>query len=72
MRYLKLSVEGMHCDACARNLEITLQNEPGVRAATVEFEASEARILYDPGVVTETLLVAAAARLGYRVAARAL
>ncbi|EQD58387.1 MAG: heavy-metal-associated domain-containing protein [Steroidobacteraceae bacterium] len=70
MKYVKLRLEGMHCDACARNLEITLQSEPGVRAATVEFETSEARILYNPQVVTENLLIEATARLGFRVVAR--
>lgn len=69
MRYLILRVEGMTCDACARNLEMILEAEPGVRMASVEFESGEARLLYDPRTVTEAQVIAATARLGYRVAA---
>ena len=72
MRILNLAVAGMHCDACARDLQNALAAQPGVREATVDFDAGEARIFYDPAEVTEAELVSETARLGYRVTVRAL
>ncbi len=72
MRILNLAVAGMHCDACARDLQNALAAQPGVREATVDFDAGEARIVYDPAEVTDAELVAETARLGYRVTVRAL
>ena len=72
MRILKLAVVGMRCEVCARNLQNALAGQVGVREATVDSDAGEARIFYDPAAVTEAKLVAETTRLAYRVTLRAI
>ena len=46
-----LPVSGMTCTACARTIERTLTNTPGVERAHVNFATSTATVEYDPGRV---------------------
>lgn len=59
-----LSVEGMHCDGCARALERRLMGTDGVDSAVVDFSASRATVMgdIDRGRVRELIQDA-----GYRV-----
>lgn len=63
-----LKIDGMHCDGCARTIEVLVSMEPGVRKTTVSFETREARILFDPQAGTEDQLAAAIRKAGYSVA----
>lgn len=63
-------IDGMHCDGCARTIEVLVSTEPGVRKATVSFETREARILFDPQVRNEDQLAAAIRKAGYSVASQ--
>ena len=60
----------MHCDGCARIIQSLLEKKSGVRAATVSFKESEARVLYEAKTVAEDQLVAAIEKAGYRVAGK--
>lgn len=60
-----LSVEGMHCDGCARTIEALLGRIPGVRKAEASFEEHRARVLHDEGAVREADLLAAVAKGGF-------
>ncbi len=70
MNTAKFKVQGMHCDGCARIIQSLLEKKSGVRAASVSFKESEARILYDTKIVAEKQLVAAIEKAGYRVAGK--
>lgn len=61
------SIEGMHCNGCARTIEALVGGKSGVHKVEVSFEAGTARVLFDPKVVTEESLVAAIENPGYRV-----
>jgi cation-transporting ATPase V/Cu+-exporting ATPase len=52
---LRFDVEGMRCAACARRVEETLSEQPGVRDASVNFAIAEARVVATPGVDVEAL-----------------
>ncbi len=67
MSEVLFQVEGMHCDGCARTLQILLEREPGVKRASVSFDQACARVVYDPAMVGKPELVAALERPGYRV-----
>ncbi len=60
-----LTIEGMHCDACAQRVQRVLEREAGVRAAEVSFGAGEARVDYDERVIRPARLEAAVAQAGY-------
>ena len=70
MKTATFTIEGMHCEACARTVKALLETEPGVKNAEVAFEASTARILFDPNIVGEDRLVAKIEKPGYRVTGR--
>lgn len=66
MKTAILSIDGMHCGGCATNVSALLRLQPGVQAAEASFADAQARVLYDPGSTTETALVAAVEKLGYK------
>ena len=70
MKTTTFKIEGMHCDGCAFTVKALVEKEPGVKAATVSFKDSEARVLYDPQATNEDRLVATIQRPGYRVVGR--
>lgn len=65
MKTTVLSVKGMHCDGCARTIEVLLARVPGVRKAEASFEERQARVLHDQDEAPETELVAAVAKGGF-------
>ena len=68
MKTTELTIQGMHCEGCAKTVEALLTAEPGVKAATASYASGSARVLYDPGAADLARLIAAVARAGYRVA----
>ena len=67
MKTAIFKIEGMNCDACANTIKSLLEQEPGVRMASVSFGERQARVLYDPQSVQEDRLVDAIQRPGFRV-----
>ncbi len=62
-----LPVSGMSCAACARTIERTLANTPGVERARVNFATATATVEYDPDRVRIPDFVGAIEELGYGV-----
>lgn len=62
---LTLEVSGMHCAGCAVAVERGLEMVPGVRAAQVDFDASEATVAVESPKVQPEQLVRAIEKLGY-------
>lgn len=46
-----LTVEGMTCASCALRIERTLERQPGVHEARVNFASGRANVAFDPGAV---------------------
>ena len=67
MKTIDLTIQGMHCDGCAKTIEALLTTEPGVKAATVSCGSGNARVLFDPASIDLPRLVKAVERAGYRV-----
>lgn len=61
-----LLIEGMHCAACALNVEDALRRVPGVRSASVSAGSRRARVLWDAGTVRPSEWMQAVRRAGYR------
>jgi copper chaperone CopZ len=62
-----LRVEGMHCHNCEAAIKRTLSSVGGVHEVEVDFNSSQASVLYDPKMVSVQQLVAETSRAGYRV-----
>lgn len=70
MNNVTLKVDGMRCNGCAATIQALLERREGVRRVSAQFNPAEARILYDPGTVSEDELVAVIEKAGYRVTNR--
>ncbi|MFN2302595.1 MAG: cation transporter, partial [Anaerolineales bacterium] len=44
----RFQIDGMYCPDCAKSIESTLINEPGIKAVNVSFAGQKGRIDYDP------------------------
>lgn len=53
--------------ACAQSIKALVEREAGVKAADVFYKNAQARILYDPGAIDHSRLVAVITKPGYRV-----
>ncbi len=71
MKTTVFTIEGMHCDGCAENVESLIRKEPGVHMVSVSFAERQARVLYDPGAAVEQRLVEVIQKPGFRVVGRA-
>ena len=67
MKSVDLTIQGMHCDGCAKTVEALLKSEPGVKTATISYAKGLARVVFDPATVDLSALVKAVERAGYRV-----
>jgi P-type Cu+ transporter len=64
---VSLPVTGMTCAACARTIENTLKDTPGVANASVNFATGRAVVTFDPAAVGLGDLVHAVRDVGYDV-----
>ena len=60
-----IKVGGMSCQGCVKNITGVLGALPGVETAEVSLEAAEARVSFDPQVVSRSALVAAIEDAGF-------
>ena len=64
---VSLPVTGMMCAACARTIENTLGDTPGVEKANVNFATGRATVVFDPSIVSVAGLAEAVRDVGYDV-----
>jgi len=62
---VSLMIHGMHCTACALNIEKSLLKMKGVNSADVNFVAGKAEISYDSSKVSQGDLIDKISKLGY-------
>lgn len=62
-----ITVGGMTCGGCARRVEAALKNVNGVDSVTVTLRTGEVKVSHDPAVVSETVLRACIASMGYQL-----
>lgn len=62
---LDFAVEGMTCGSCAARVQRTLERQPGVASAEVNFATERAHVVVDPDFADVAALQAAVDRVGY-------
>src|SRR4051812_18605675 len=60
-----LAVTGMTCAACQANVQRALGRQPGVSNAAVNLMTGQARVIFDPALVSPQQLVSAVEAIGY-------
>ncbi len=68
IRELRLHVDGMACDSCARRIEKTLDGATGVEDATVDFATSTAIVRFDASRTDPVKLEHVVDELGFEAA----
>ena len=63
-----IPVEGMSCANCALKIEEVLAETEGVEEASVSYASGQAKVVYDPGRLSQQELVDRINQLGYRAA----
>ena len=58
-------VLGMSCASCAARVDKTLNGQPGVQEASVNYASATAQVIYDPDACSPLLLKAAVQNAGY-------
>ncbi len=61
-----ITITGMHCASCARNIEKKLKNEKGVINASVSYSAGKSSIEYDSKKINEKRLADIINKMGYK------
>jgi copper chaperone len=64
MENIRLSIEGMHCEACVRRVTKALTEVPGVRVDTVE--VGSARVGFDPAAARPEQIAASIDKIGFK------
>jgi copper chaperone len=65
METIVLEVKGMTCGGCVRSVTNVLKALPGVNAAEVSLEKSQAKVTFDPALANAAALRAAVEEAGY-------
>lgn len=60
-----IKVGGMSCQGCVKNITGVLSSMAGVASAEVSLEAAEARVGFDPQLVTRDALINAIEDAGF-------
>lgn len=67
VKSVELTIQGMHCEGCAKTVETVLKAEPGVKAATISHASGSARVMFDPAQIDLAGVVKAVERAGFQV-----
>ena len=60
-------ISGMTCPSCAKGLEASFRNMPGVKEAKVDYESKQATVTFDPAKQSDEALKKLLAEAGYTV-----
>lgn len=71
MSHITLSIDGMHCGACATGIQMLLSTMKGVKRASVDYNMKRGEVEFDPAEVTLDTITKAIAELGYQATAAA-
>lgn len=63
----KLKIGGMHCSACALNINFDLEDLDGVKSAKTSYARCECEIEFDPGKIKDKDLIEVVKKAGYTV-----
>jgi len=61
-----ISISGMHCASCAKNIEKRLKKEKGVINTSVSYATGRSSVEYDPEKISEQKIVGVINKMGYK------
>lgn len=67
MEKTKLKLSGLHCTSCAVNIDLTVEDIPGVKNSDTNYAKSESEVTFDPAQTNIKAIKNAIHNLGYQV-----
>jgi len=67
METITLKLSGLHCTSCAVNIDLTLEDIPGVKKSDTNYAKSELKISFDPSKTDLQSIKKTVSNLGYQV-----
>ena len=64
---LSLKISGMHCVACALNIDLDLEEVPGVKSAKTNYAKQITEVEYDDSKTSLEIIKSTIAKTGYKV-----
>ena len=64
-RRITLTLSGMHCTSCAVNIDLTLEDLPGVANSKTNYARSRATIDFEPEKIDPDTIISEISKLGY-------
>ncbi|MBN1288115.1 MAG: heavy-metal-associated domain-containing protein [Actinobacteria bacterium] len=58
-------IAGMHCTSCSKLVEMTLRDMKGVESISVDYEAAEGHVRFDPELISTDDIASAVKGIGY-------
>lgn len=66
MEHIDLTIEGMHCGACAVGIQMLVSQMDGVQSAAVDYERRVGAFEFDAAKVTKDQIIKEIEELGYK------
>ncbi len=66
MNKTTLSINGMHCESCAKLITMELNEETGVNNVIVDYKDRSAVVVYDPEKTSVEKIIGVIVNLGYQ------
>lgn len=63
---LKLILSGMHCVNCAVNIDITLEETPGIISSNTSHTKNQSLVIFDPKKIKPNQITSLIKELGYQ------
>lgn len=67
MEKTKLKLSGLHCTSCAVNIDLTVEDIPGVKNSDTNYARLESEVTFDPKQTDVNSIKNAIHNLGYQV-----
>ena len=67
MEKTTLKVCGLHCTSCAVNIDLTVEDIPGVKNSSTSYAKSESQVTFDPSKTDLESIKKTIHNLGYQV-----
>ncbi|MDO8576777.1 MAG: heavy-metal-associated domain-containing protein [Candidatus Daviesbacteria bacterium] len=61
----KFKITGMHCSSCALTIDMDLEDLDGIKKAQTSYAKGETEVEFDPGKVTDDLILQTIKKSGY-------
>ncbi|MBI4132900.1 MAG: heavy-metal-associated domain-containing protein [Candidatus Sungbacteria bacterium] len=66
MEKIDLTIEGMHCGACAAGIQMFVSQMEGVKSIFVDYAGKKGTVEFDSAKVSKDAIIKAIAELGYK------